>query len=336
MHNMGSKVAGIDPIRVEYLPITVETCEDGLLAPYPGWMSRQLIRDLILRHAPAHGTVDVPIDGLQLIRVTEPVPSVPVVYPASLCVLVAGRKRVYLGGEAKTYGDDRSFLCCTMPLPVEAEVPQASPSDPVLGLLLSLETSTMRETVLAAESAARFDPDLEEADVSPGLVVAAWDEPFIDAVARLLQLLDDPGARAVLATSRLRELYFALLRTTAGRVVRRTFGSSRDLGHALAYLHDHICDPISVDDLARVARMSKAVFHRRFKAMTTLSPLQFLKAVRLNNAAALIAAGTTVAVAAHQVGYGSASQFSREFSRQYGMPPRQWAAAAASATGAGS
>ena len=243
-----------------------------------------------------------------------------------------GQKRVYLGGEAKTYGNN-TFLCCTMPLPVEAEVPQASPSHPVLGLLLSLETPTMTETLIAAE--ARLAPDAGSSESTPGLVVSAWDEPFIEAVLRLLQLLDDPCARQILATSRLRELYFALLRSEAGGAIRRTFGASRDLGRALAYLHEHIGEPISVSELARVAGMSKAVFHRRFRAATKLSPVQFMKAIRLNNAAALIGGGMTIAEAAVQVGYGSPSQFSREFSRQYGMPPRQWATTSASAAAAG-
>ena len=144
----------------------------------------------------------------------------------------------------------------------------------------------------------------------------------------LLQLLDDPEARAVLASSRLRELYFALLRSEAGPAVRQAFGASHDLGRALNYLHENLAKPITVTELARIAGMSKAVFHRKFKAVTTLSPLQFLKAVRLNQAAALIAGGTNVGAAAERVGYGSASQFSREFNRQYGLPPRQWATSA--------
>tara|TARA_R110002096_G_scaffold34572_12_gene98636 strand:+ start:2757 stop:3653 length:897 start_codon:yes stop_codon:yes gene_type:complete len=287
-------------------------------------MSKRRIRDLILRHAPAHGTADCPIEGLQLIRVTAPVPTVPTIYPASLCFLLDGQKRVYLGGEARTYGDG-SFLCCTMPLPVEAEVPEASPDNPVLGLLLSLETPTMTETLVAAEATSRLEPDVNSAEPSPGLVVAPWDEPLIDAVLRLLLLLDDSCARQVLTTSRLRELYFALLRSEAGGVIRRTFGASRDLGRALAYLHEHIHEPISIDELARVAGMSKAVFHRRFKAATALSPLQFIKATRLNNAAALIAGGKNIAETAYEVGYESPSQFSREFNRHYGMPPRRWA-----------
>jgi AraC-like DNA-binding protein len=297
-------------------------------------MLRQQVRDLIHRHAPAHGTADTPIQGLQLIRVMEPVPTVPSIYPASLCVLVDGKKRVYLGGETKTYGNG-SFLCCTMPLPVKAEVPRASPSNPVLGLLLSLETSAMTETLIATESSTHFDLDTERSEPTAGLVVSACHEPFMDAVLRLLQLLDDPCARQVLAASRLREVYFALLRTGAGGAVRQAFGASRDLGRALGYLHEHLSEPISIDDLSRVAGMSKAVFHRRFKAVTSLSPVQFIKAMRLNNAAALIVGGMTVGEAANQVGYGSASQFSREFSRQYGTPPRKWATAAVPAAARG-
>lgn len=213
----------------------------------------------------------------------------------------------------------------TMPLPVEAEVPRASPEQPVPGLLLSLGTQAMMETLVAAEATGRLAPVIEGAE--PALVVSPWDEDLVDGLSRLLDLLDDPCARQVLASSRLKEVYFALLRGEAGRVVRQTFGARRDLGRALAFLHEHIAEPLRIDELARVAGMSRAAFHRHFKAVTSLSPLQFIKAVRLNNAAVMIAGGVNVAEAADQVGYRSPSQFSREFRRQYGMPPRQWTAA---------
>lgn len=286
-------------------------------------MSKSAIRDLIARHAPTHGTAPTSIEGLELIRVTAPLPTVPSIYPASMCFLVDGTKRVYFGGECMSYGDDR-FLCCAMPLPVEAEVPTASADAPVLGLLLSLETQTMTETLIATEATGGLEAPPETSEAGRGLSVANVDASITDAVWRLLQLLDDPCARQVLAPSRLRELYFALLRSQSGTTIRSTFGASRDLGRAFAFLHAHLADPISVEELARVAGMSKAVFHRRFKAVTTMSPLQFIKSIRLNNAAAMIAGGMNVSEAAVQVGYQSPSQFSREFSRQYGMPPRQW------------
>lgn len=287
-------------------------------------MTTQRIRDLLLRHGPAHGTAVTPIPGLELIRVVRPVPLVPSIYPASLCLLVDGEKRVYLGGQALSYGRG-TLLCCTMPLPVEAEVPHASEAEPVLGILLRLDTQTMMETLVAAEATGGLAPAPEVTTSSPGLVVAPWDTELLDAALRLLQLLEDPCARQVLAPARLREIYFALLRSHAGGAVRRTFGASRDLGRAFAYLYAHVAEPLSIDALASVAGMSRAVFHRRFKAVTTLSPLQFIKSVRLNNAAAMLASGLSVSQAAERVGYNSASQFSREFSRLYGMPPRKWA-----------
>ncbi|MEO0815201.1 MAG: helix-turn-helix domain-containing protein, partial [Myxococcota bacterium] len=158
----------------------------------------------------------------------------------------------------------------------------------------------------------------------PGLVVSPADAELTDRVHRLLELLDDPTARQVLEGSRLRELCFALLRSGAGPALHRTFGASRELGRALAFLHQHIAESLTVESLARVAGMSKAVFHRRFRAMTSLSPIQFIKAIRLNHAAALIVGGTTIAQSALQVGYSSPSQFSRDFSRQFGMSPRVW------------
>ena len=292
--------------------------------------TKEHLRDILLRHTPAEGSTDPPIEGLQVFRATAPIERIPGTYPASLCVLVQGRKRVYLSGEGLTY-DDGTFLCCTMPLPVEAEIPEASPDEPVLGLLLDLETPTMTETLVATEATTLHDRKVEMPESTPGLVVSPWNEPFADAVLRLLQLLDDPGALQVLASSRLRELYFALIRTEAGGVLRRTFGASRDLGRALAFLHENIREPINIDALARVAGMSRAVFHRKFKAATTLSPMQFVKAIRLNNAASLIAGGMSAAEASYEVGYGSPSQFSREFSRQFGMPPRRWATEAMTA-----
>ena len=192
-------------------------------------MSKSKIRDLVLRHAPEHGFADTSIEGLQVIRVTEPVPTVPSIYPASVCFLVDGQKRVYFGGEAKTYGDG-TFICCTMPLPVEAEVPKASPTDPVLGLLVSLETRAMTETLVATEATARLEQDVPQS--SPGLVVADWDAPLVDAVWRLLELLDDEGAREVLVGARLREFYFALLRSRGAlpfgvRLARRAISAAR-------------------------------------------------------------------------------------------------------------
>lgn len=291
-------------------------------------MKQLALRDRLARHAVAEGLTETPIEGLKLFRVSHPIERLPAVYPASLCVIAQGQKRAYLGGEAYTY-DAEHYLCATMPLPVEAEVPHATPTEPVLGLLLDLETREVVETLVAYEAAAR-PLCAGTADAPPsGLAVIPVDDAFASAVARLLDLLEDPVALRVLAGSRLRELLFLLIDGKAGPLVRGTLGGGHELMRALTYVREHLGEPISIDELARRAGMSRAVFYRRFKAATCMSPLQFIKAMRLSHAAMQIVAGRTVSEAARCVGYRSASQFSREFRRHFGASPKQWARRAA-------
>lgn len=291
-------------------------------------MNRKALRELVGRHAGPDRASETPIDGLRLFRIDEPIERLPGVYPASMCCIVQGTKRAYLGGVAHTYDEDH-YLCATMALPVEAEVPFATPDEPVLGLLVDLDTRAMAETLIAYETAARPRRTPSAKEVTPGLIVAQVDERFVDAVGRLLQLLDDPVGLRVLADSRLRELLFTLIEGQAGPLVRQTLGGAHDISQVVAYLRDNLCEPLTVDDLAKRAGMSRAVFHRRFKTATSLSPLQFIKALRLNQAAMQIAGGMAVSHAADSVGYTSASQFSREFRRQFGASPKRWARTAA-------
>jgi len=292
-------------------------------------MDQRALRELVARHVGPEGVSQTPIEGLHLFRIDAPIERLPGVSPASMCCIVQGEKRAYLGGVAHTYDEDH-YLCATMPLPVEAEVPFATPDEPVLGLLLDLDTRAMAETLVAYEAAARPHTTTATKSLAPGLAVAEVDHRFASAVARLLELLDDPVAQRVLASSRLRELLFTIIEGQAGPLVRQTFGAAQDITQVVSYLRQNLSAPLSVDDLAQRAGMSRAVFHRRFKAATSFSPLQFIKTLRLSHAAMQLVGGKTVGQAADDVGYTSASQFSREFRRQFGQSPRQWARTAAS------
>lgn len=295
-------------------------------------MTRGQLREIVARHATPEGVSETPVEGLRLFRINEPVERLPAISPASMCFIVQGTKRAYLGGVPHTY-DEEHYLCATMALPVEAEVPVATPEKPVLGVLLDLDTTWMAETLIAYEAAARPRRKNLTEEPTPGLFVARVDERFLEAVGRLLQLLDEPVALRVLAEGRRRELLFSLIEGEAGPLVRQTLGGTHDICEVVAYLRENLREPLAVDDLARRAGMSRAVFHRQFKAVTSYSPLQFIKALRLNHAAMHIAGGTAVGQAAAAVGYASASQFSREFRRQFGLAPKQWiqnAAASAS------
>ncbi len=277
----------------------------------------------LTRHLTADGTSPTPFDGVELFRVSAPVERLPGVYSPSVCVIVRGAKHAYFDGRAHRY-DASHYLCATLPLPVEAEIREATPEHPVLGLLISLESRKMAELMVRFRAASPPSPPVADSD--NGLVVAPWDDDFTSALDRMLDLLDDDVALDLLGAGRLQELLYAILAGPAGPTIRRTLGgAAQHLGGVLTYIRDHLDEPLAVDRLAQRAGMSRAAFDRHFKATTTLSPLQYVKALRLNDAAMRIANGTDITRAATDVGYTSPSQFSREFKRHFGTTPRTWA-----------
>lgn len=294
-------------------------------------MSKDQIKDLIERHLPETGLVDTALKGVQLFRVTEAVPCVPVVYEPTVVAILSGTKEAVLDGQRHIYGSDK-YLLCPMTLPAEAGTPQASEEDPLIGVAIALQPATMR--ALTMEIAAAAGSGRQSPGLSPSaLSLASWDAGFTQALLRLLELLDNPVDLAVLEEGRLRELHYAVLMGEAGKAARRIFGVGNEISRAIDYLASHLNEQVTIDDMAEYVGMSRAVFHRRFKEATTMSPIQFVKSMRLNNAAMKIAEGTSVAEAAWDVGYQSASQFSREFKRMYGQSPRQWSQDQQPATG---
>ncbi|MEM7482986.1 MAG: AraC family transcriptional regulator [Acidobacteriota bacterium] len=310
-------------LSIDFLPICLSGLAMGGLSADNPSMRTEMIRRLVARHAPTDGAHDTPLEGIQLFRLTHPVERLPAVYSPSVCVVVQGSKRAYLGEAVHVYSPGQ-YLCATMPMPVQAEASAASPEKPLLGLLVSLETRAFTETVVEFETASVPLPQGRSVEMVPGLAVVRWDNAFSSALQRMLELLEDPLALRVLGPGRLREFFFAILLGEAGSSIRRTFGSSHGLSRAMSYLRENLDKSLSVNDLAQRAGMSRAVFDRRFREATTLSPLQFIKKLRLNEAAMQIAQGVHIGQAAGSVGYSSFSQFSREFRHHYGEAPRAW------------
>ncbi len=289
-------------------------------------MSKEQIKDLIERHLPEAGLVDTALKGVQLFRVTDAVPCVPAVYEPTVVAILSGTKEAVLDGEHHMYDSDK-YLLCPMTLPVEAGTPRATKADPLLGVVITLNRRMMRELTLEIETAAGVIRQAR-AGAQSALALAAWDDGFTQALLRLLELLDHPVDLEVLGQGRLRELSYSVLTGEAGAAARRAFGVGNEIARTIEYLSTHLNEQVTIDDMAEHVGMSRAVFHRRFKEATTLSPIQFVKSMRLNNAAMKIAEGKTVSEAAWDVGYQSSSQFSREFRRMYGQSPRQWSHAA--------
>ena len=286
-------------------------------------MSKQQIRQLIENRVSENSLVETGVKGVHLFRVTGTIPCVPVVYEPTVVAIVNGTKEAILDG--KTYVFDSSqYMCCTVSMPVEAGAPTASPENPLLGVFISLDTRVMTELAIEMESATGAIRKPGGGPLPQGFVLARWDDEFTGALLRLLQLGNSLEDTAVLGDGRLREVYYAILKGDAGGSARRAFGVGNEIARVIEYLSSRLDEAVTIEDMAAQVGMSRAVFHRKFKQATTMSPIQFVKSMRLNSAAMKIAGGMNVNEAAMEVGYVSSSQFSREFKRMYGQSPRQW------------
>jgi AraC-like DNA-binding protein len=286
-------------------------------------MRKEQIKHLIETRLREDGMVETGVKGVQLFRVTEPVRCAPAVYEPSVVAIVNGAKEAILDGRRYLY-DSSQYMCCPMSMPVEAGTPAAAPDNPLLGVYISLDTRVMTELAIEMETTAGAIRRPKGGPLPQGLTFARWDNAFIEALLRLLELGESPVDTAVLGDGRLREVYYAVLKGDAGAPARRAFGVGNEIARAIEYLSSRLNEPVTIEDVSAKVGMSRAVFHRKFKQATTMSPIQFVKSMRLNNAAMKIAAGMNVSEAAMDVGYVSASQFSREFKRLYGQSPRQW------------
>lgn len=286
-------------------------------------MSKEQIKQLIEDRTEQDGLTETGIRGVRLFRATQAIPCVPAVYEPSVVAILSGTKEAVFGGYRYVY-DDSQYLCCPMSMPVKTGTPAASTDNPLYGVIVSLEKRVMAEMAMEMERAGGVLCVAEGGLRAQGIRLAQWDEAFTDALLRLLQLGASETDTVVLGDMRLRELYYAILKGEAGIFARQAFGAGNAIARSIAHVSSHLDAQISIDDMASRAGMSRAVFHRKFKQVTTMAPIQFVKSMRLNNAAMKIAGGMTVSDAAIDVGYVSPSQFSREFKRMYGQSPRQW------------
>ena len=283
---------------------------------------KQKIKQLVEKRITADGMVDTAIKGVSLFKITQAMPCAPALYEPTVVVILNGRKEAILDGHRYIY-DNSQYMCCTVSLPVEAGTPEASTEEPLLGVYISLDTQVMTELAIEMESVTGAIKQTKTSSQPQSLSLANWDDAFADALLRLLQL-DGTMDAAILGESRLRELYYAVLKGDAGISARRAFGVGNEIARSIEYLSTNLSKNVTIDELASLVGMSRAVFHRKFKQATRMSPIQFMKSMRLNHAAMRIAAGMNVSEAAMKVGYVSSSQFSREFKRMYGKSPKQW------------
>lgn len=283
-------------------------------------MVQDQIKTIIESHVTQDGLFETGIAGVRLFRATQAVPCAPVVYEPCVIAIVSGFKEAVIDGTRYVY-DNKQYMCCSMSMPVQAGTPAASPQNPLYGVYIALNQSMMSDLVIKLSKRGGFH---NPKTPSKGIGLAPWSDAFSDALLQVLALCGKDAEIAILAEGRLRELYYAILTGEAGSFARQSFDMGNAIARSIAHVATHFQDPLSVDELAHHAGMSRAAFHRKFKQATTLSPIQYIKTMRLNSAAAKIAEGESIATAAQDVGYLSPSQFSREFRRLYGHTPKQW------------
>ncbi|MCJ8170155.1 AraC family transcriptional regulator [Atopomonas sediminilitoris] len=286
-------------------------------------MSKHLISQWITSKTGTDGLFETCLPGVQLFHISAPRRCAPAVYEPAVVAIVSGTKEAIVDGTRYRY-DNQQYLCCSLSMPVEAGIHRASADNPLIGVYIPINIRLMTDLVIELHNSGGDIPSAKTEQHSQGLALAHWDDAFAEALLRLLQLNDRPADAQVLAEGRLRELYYAVLQGEAGRSARQAFGVGNAISRVIAHVSTHLEQPVNIEAMADMAGMSRAVFHRKFKQATQLSPIQFIKAMRLNTAATQIAAGMTVSAASLAMGYASSSQFSREFKRLYGQSPRQW------------
>ncbi len=259
------------------------------------------------------------IPALSLFRMSEQTGPVSVMYEPSICIAVQGAKRVYLGEETYVY-DAHNYLITSVHLPTRAQVIEASPEKPFMALRLKLDLKEVSQLMLDG----RLPPPSTKHS-SRGMATGEITLPLLNTFQRLIALLDDEQDIQLLAAIMQREIIYRLLVGDQGERLRQlaTAGSkSQQIGRAIEWLTSNFAQPLSIDDLAGHVNMSTTSFHNHFRSMTSLSPLQFQKQMRLQEARRLmLSERMDAANAAFQVGYESPSQFSREYNRLFGAPP---------------
>ncbi|MBV7242716.1 AraC family transcriptional regulator [Streptomyces sp. MW-W600-10] len=281
------------------------------------------LRTLLARHARPDWTTA--IDGVLISKVDRPDPPAPSTSGTVLAVIAQGAKRLALGDRVYEYGAGQ-YLVASVDLPVTGQFTRAEPEQPALGFGLTLEPSAVAELLLRAGPG-----DIPRTGAAPsGIAVSDAPAALLDAVVRLLRLLDEPRDRAVLAPLVKREILWRVITGEQGATVRQLGLADSGLSHvsrAVRWIREHYAEPFRVEDVARRSGMSVSAFYRNFQAVTAMSPIQFQKQIRLQEARLLLTTDPgDVTGIGHRVGYDNPSQFSREYRRQFGLPPSRDAA----------
>ena len=281
--------------------------------------AREEIVERMSRLLPEDGKIDI-FSNLLLIRSSVPSEPVQSLFQPSFCFVAQGRKRASVGGEVFLY-DPFHYLIFTVDLPVAFEIEAPSKELPYLGLSLNLDSALVASVIV--ESGMR----IKKGDASvKAMNVSAIDADLLDAVARLVRIAETPAERKVLAPLVIKEIIYRLLAGGQGARLAHllTASDTRRISKAIGHLREHFDEQLKMEEIARELGMSVSGFHHHFKSVTSMSPLQFQKHLRLQEARRLmLGEDLDAASAGFRVGYEDPSYFNRDYKKQFGAPPQR-------------
>lgn len=267
------------------------------------------------------GLFPTPLDGFNIVRSFQAMMPVRAVYRPSLCVVLQGAKEIYFGDDRLDYGA-MDCLVVSVELPATGRIVEASVAAPYVGVVIDLDVGMVRDIFGQLHEA-----PAPLADTGPCVFVGRVDETLMDCVMRLMRMTASPRSIPILYPSVMREICYWLISGPHGGELRKLVlpdSHVERVARVIAHVHLNLAQNFRIEQLAELAGMSPSSFHQHFKALTSMTPLQFQKQLRLLDARRLmVSEAASVSDAAYRVGYESVSQFSREYAREFGVAPKQ-------------
>ncbi|MDJ0958708.1 MAG: AraC family transcriptional regulator [Arenicellales bacterium] len=277
---------------------------------------------LIEKNVPGNGLHRTPLKHLRLFRESRSRDLESVTYEPALIIAASGSKHLYLEG-VRYQVNAGTLFALFMPMVMKCEMFDVDENNPMLAVGIVLDRYRLAKLLHRIDNVDYGQVSREEVRTS-GIFSAPTNSRLLDAVIRLLKTLDDPAETAVIGEAIIDEIYFRILTEEQGgslRVSLRQQGQIQQISRVVEYLHENLAKNLSVEELASMVNMSPSGFHKKFKEVMHLSPLQYTKLIRLNTAHTYLLEGMNVSEAGYLVGYNSPAQFSREYKRQFGETP---------------
>ncbi len=280
------------------------------------------LNDLMRKHSPEEGYNPSSIKGFGIYKSVLPNGKIPALYEPLICLIGQGEKKCHVGDKTYHYkGGD--FLISSLPVPVELEIVSASMEKPMLTVAIGIDLARIADLLLKIE---RIEGETESCKPfeNSSIFIGKADEELIDSFLRLLEASEDERESIILGNNIIDEIYYRVLTSDSGdalKILLNQRGNIQRISRVVEYIHSNLKKSHNMDDLAGTANMSKTSFFETFKKVMNISPLQYIKSIRLHKAQVFLKEGRNAKESGYMVGYNSVSQFSREYKRYFGFSP---------------